>query len=138
MSDIIVVKQEAVLEHDGRTSLIVDVVLGGNAIHVHIPAAAIPNRMALYGLGTEAEAIEAILREHATRELHLPDHDHVDPKIARMGGLRQDVTIRQGSEADLPPVPPRPPTAKEKLLAAAEGANSMVQLRQAIIDFAKD
>lgn len=197
MYELVVVKQEAVVETGGRTALIIDIILDGALRHVHIPAIALPNRMALYGLATEAEAIEACLKETVSRVLGLPgtEPERIDPpdtnvaidgitlaevenlrgsvssavfaniirphferlkalerglmqnyeeaqrraeRIAVAGGLRQDVTIRQGTEADLPPTPPRQPTAREKLLAAAEAANGVAELRQAIIDFARD
>lgn len=67
----------------------------GRGLNVYIPLAAIENRKAIYGLETDDDAIMAILKEHATRELGLPQHDHPEPRIAQMGGLRKDVIIER-------------------------------------------
>ncbi len=74
-------------------TLILRVSMDGRGLNVYIPLAAIENRKAIYGLETDDDAIMAILKEHATRELGLPQHDHPEPRIAQMGGLRQDVVI---------------------------------------------
>jgi hypothetical protein len=63
-----------------------------------IPAAALDSRMRAYGLSTRAEALLAIVREHAKRLNALPDGDEsADPRVRRMGGLRSDITVQRGN-----------------------------------------
>ncbi len=66
-----------------------------------VPLPALVNRRAVYGLATDEEALEAVLREHATRLNALPGDGHPDPRIARMGGLRRDVTVKIGDRGSL-------------------------------------
>jgi len=98
-----------------------------------IPRAAVANRREGYGLDSDEAAIRAILKEHMTRILQLPADASANPKLARMGGLRNDVTIRQGTPADLPAPPPRQPAPKERLAAAVETATTFDELKAAII-----
>lgn len=87
-------------------------------VAIQIPYEAIVNRRSGYGLDDDESAITAILNEHATRIWRLPDDTHENPKIARMGGLRSDVTTRQVTLDELPTPtarPPRPLTEIEQL-----------------------
>lgn len=73
-------------------------VLTGDAVPqehaIYIPTEAITNRMAVYGLASEDAAIEAIVKEHATRLNDLPpDSSTADEHINQMGGLRTDVVV---------------------------------------------
>lgn len=67
---------------------------------VVIPVAAIGSRMALYGLATAEEALEAILREHMTRLSSLPDPDSREELVSRMkGGDIGEISVKSGSSA---------------------------------------
>lgn len=116
--------------------VLVRAVIGGNLCNVLIPTAAIANRQQIYGLSAERDVIEAILREHATRILSLPADNHEDLRIAQMAGLRQDVTVRQGGAADLPPVVPAPRTPKQALADAVAKASTLAEIKAAVLAFA--
>ncbi len=116
-------------------------VVNGRRLNIHVPVEAVANRKAVYGLATDEEALTAILNEHATREYGLgpvtppegePWRNPLDEKMARMGGLRTDVTIRQGTEADLPPLPPVVDPNAE-LRAAIQGASTIAELKAALL-----
>lgn len=71
-----------------------------------VPRGAILNRMRDYGLGSQHEAIRAIVREHAKRLNDLPDGDEDVPMnrrnaatLRRAGGLRKDVTVDASVQA---------------------------------------
>jgi hypothetical protein len=101
MSHTVRVKSREYYEVGDQLILKVDISGRERRLNVHIPLAAIENRKAVYGLATDEEAITAILKEHATRELSLGDDSHANARIARMGGLRQDVEIeREDKEID--------------------------------------
>ncbi len=68
---------------DGN-NLMVEAVIGGETYDVVIPVGrdnAIVNRRAMYELDSDEAAIDAILKEHATRLLNLPESTHPDPKV---------------------------------------------------------
>jgi len=63
---------------------------------------ALVNRRALYGLTTNTNALDAILREHAQRLNNLPLVDHENPKVRLAGGHRTDVEIKAEDAAISP------------------------------------
>ena len=70
---------------------------GANAHQIYLRPEAIANRMAGYGLATEAEAVDAILREHALRFSTLA------PKsvelVDRLGGVDDRITVTADAKA---------------------------------------
>ena len=68
MYRLTVIEQE-IADDNGQKVLLAQVNLEGQFIHCHIPVAAVENRRKLYGLKTDEEALEAIFKEVATRNL---------------------------------------------------------------------
>lgn len=56
-----------------------------------VPLDALASRRTIYGLATDDEALDAILKEHGKWLGGLDDSD--DPRLNRLGGLRRDVTV---------------------------------------------
>lgn len=122
-------------------------VLNGKLLDILIPKRAIANRLAVYsaamfgdsGIETETGAIEAIVKEHATRELNLEPSGGVsvptvppDPRIAAMGGLRDDVQIIYGEpDGGIPETQPVL-TPKQRLIQAIEGAGAKVNIKDVL------
>lgn len=74
--------------------LVLETIMGDAPLSIIVPLRALPDRMRTYKLSTEQAALEAIIKEHATRMLALgPDPESADVRIADMGGLRKDVEI---------------------------------------------
>lgn len=64
---------------------------------VAVPLPALADRMAVYGLDSEEEALNAILREHAVRLGHAEPHS--EDRRGRMGGLHPNVTVAHSADA---------------------------------------
>lgn len=76
-----------------------------------VPCAAIADRMRGYGLATEAEALEAIMREHALRLSTLTPT--ASDLVATLGGLDDRITVSLSDDhvaaldaAQIEPLPP--------------------------------
>ncbi|MCL5265220.1 MAG: hypothetical protein M1343_08525 [Chloroflexi bacterium] len=98
MQEIVVTRERRSTASDNLSGLVLSVTINGRPLDVVIPLDAIENRKRLYGLATDQEAINAILKEHATRELELGPDDNADPRLATMGGLRQDVKVSRKAQ----------------------------------------
>lgn len=106
--------------------------LDGKRLRVLIPYKAFATLSSIYGLSADDEVIHAALREHATRILGLPDDNHNDPRVAKRGGLRKDVAIRRGTQADLPPAPVPTPSPAEQAASIIEKANTLAEVKAAL------
>lgn len=84
--------------------------------------AALSNRMDLYRLKTEDDALVAIIKEQVTRICQLPAAGSDDNRIAAMGGLRDDVVVNIGVPPDGVPAPPILPKPAKQALAEALNA----------------
>ena len=61
---------------------------------IHIPLAALANRMVLYGLDTPEEALEAILREQCVRLGDMEPHD-IDAHLEALKAVEDGVHTRE-------------------------------------------